>query len=142
MRIEVLMVANSASADDGLLTVHGGGWEHTVPRALPCTLTGYLAGIAVLDDGELGTTPVLALSITDLGGNDHRFSASVVINGNRPAPVPGVPIRAPFAVPFTFSVLQPTVVQAHVAHAGAEIATVSFLVSSAVSDAPPPAAGD
>ena len=44
MKIEVLMVANSASTEDGLLSIQGGGWEHCtlpmLPAELPCRYRG------------------------------------------------------------------------------------------------------
>jgi hypothetical protein len=137
VRIEVLMVANAAATEGSLLNVQGGGWEHCSPAMLPSTIAGALAGIATLADDELGTTPALKIAITDIDGQDMGFSASMIISGIRPATMPRVPVRMPFAVPFTFAVTRSTVVKVAVIQDGAELAAVTFAVSDPVPDAPP-----
>jgi hypothetical protein len=137
MRIEVLMVANAAATDGSLLNVQGGGWEYCSPAMLPCTVEGAVAGVATLADDEIGTTPALNIAITDGDGQDAGFAASMIVSGIRPSTVPGVPVRVPFAVAFTFAASRSTVVKAAVIHEHAELAAVTFLIRDPVPDAPP-----
>lgn len=138
MKIEVLMVANAASVSGSLLHVQGGGWEHCSYPLLPATVSGALAGIATLDDDEIGKTPALKIAITDADGHDMGFAASMIVSGIRPPTVAGVPLRVPFAVPFMFVAVRSTVIKVAVMHEGAELAAVTFLVRDPVPDAPPP----
>ena len=137
MRIEVLMIANAAGVDGGLLHVQGGGWEHCTYPLLPTTVSGAVAGIATLDEDEIGTTPALNIAITDADGQDMGFAASMIISGIRPKTVPGVPVRQPFAVPFMFVAVRSTVVKVGVIHERAELAAVTFIIRDPVPDAPP-----
>jgi hypothetical protein len=138
VQIPVLMVANTASVDEhGMLNVQVGGWEHTSPLAAPFTLSCSIAGIAVLDESEWGTSQLLDLTVGDLAETNPRFTASVVISGIREAPVPGVPMRMSFAVPFTFPVLGSTVVRVRALHQGTELASWTFQIRTAINDAKP-----
>jgi hypothetical protein len=137
VKIEVLMIANSAATEGSLLNVQGGGWEHCSPPMIPCTIGAYVAGIATLDDEELGQTPALNIATTDADGHDLGFAASMIISGIRPATVAGVPARVPFAIPFTVAVLRPTIVKVAALQGGAELAAVTFLVRDPIPDAPP-----
>ena len=85
MDIEVLMPANKASAD-GLLSVEGGGWEHTAPQMLPITIGGYVAGIATFTPGEIDKNPVMTITVNDREEPENPgFSASLLF------PAPGRP---------------------------------------------------
>lgn len=137
MKIEVLLIANAAGLDGGLLHVQGGGWEHCSPSMLPATISGAAAGIATLDDEEIGNTPALNIAITDADGHDMGFAASMIISGIRPKTVAGVPVRVPFAVPFMFVATGSAVIKVAVAQEGAELAAVTFLVRDPVPDTPP-----
>jgi len=137
VKVEVLMIANSATAEGSLLNVQGGGWEHCSPAMIPCTVGGHVAGIVALDEDELGQTPALNIAITDADGHDMGFSASMIVSGIRPATTVGVPVRVPFAVPFTVAVLRSMVVKVAALQGGAELAAVTFLVRDPVPDAPP-----
>jgi hypothetical protein len=136
VKVEVLMIASSATVD-GRLNVQGGGWEHYVPVMLPCTVSGHLAGIATLDDAELGQTPTLSMVITDADGRDMGCSASMIISGIRPATAAGVPVRVPFAAPFTVAVPRSMVLKVTAVHGGSELAAVTFHVRDPVQDTPP-----
>jgi hypothetical protein len=137
VKIEVLMIANAASTENSLLNIQGGGWEHFSPPMFPWTLGGAVAGIATLEDDDMGTTPALNIAITDAAGQDMGFSASMIISGIRPHTAAGVPVRVPFAVPFTFAAFHSTVVKVAAIHDGAELAAVTFLIRDPVPDAPP-----
>jgi hypothetical protein len=137
VRIEVLMVANSASVNGSLLDIQGGGWEFCTLPMLPINVAGAVAGIATLEADELGEAPVARISVDDTDGHEPGFSASMVISGIRPTAVPGVPVRIPFALPFRFAALRPTVVKVSVSHEGAELAATTFAIRDPVPDAPP-----
>jgi len=134
------MVANSASVDEfGSLNVQVGGWEHTAPLTPPFTLCCHIAGIAALEESEWGTSQILDLTVSDLAGTKPSFAASVLINGIREMPAPGVAMRTGFAVQFTFPVLASTVACVRAFHQGTELATWTFEIRTAVDDAKPPA---
>jgi hypothetical protein len=137
VKIELLMVANAAEEKDSLLNIQGGGWEFCTLPMLPINLAGAIAGIATLDTDELGEAQVAQISVTDIDGHDPGFSASMVVSGIRPTTVPGVPVRIPFAIPFRFPALRPTVVKVSVWHEGAELAATTFAIRDPVPDAPP-----
>jgi hypothetical protein len=138
VEIEVLMVAKAAGVDGSLLHVQGAGWEHWSSPMFPATVSGAVAGIATLDDEEIGHTPALNIAITDADGHDMGFAASMIISGIRPKTVAGVPVRVPFAVPFMFVATRSTVIKVAVVHEGAELAAITFLIRDPVPDTPPP----
>ena len=137
MKVEVLMIASSAAAEGSLLNVQGGGWEHFSPVMMPCTVGGYVAGIATLDDKEMGQAPTLNITIADADGRKLGFAASVIISGIRPGTAAGVPVRMAFAVPFTVAVPRSMLVKVAALQEGAELAAVTFFVRDPVSDTPP-----
>lgn len=138
MKIEVLMVANSASTEDGLLSIQGGGWEHCTLPMLPANFRAAIAGIATLEPDELGEAQIIQISAKAQDGHDPGFAGSMIISGIRPTTVPGVPVRVPFAVPLIFPALRPTVVKVSVTQDDAELAAVTFAIRDPVPDAPPP----
>jgi hypothetical protein len=132
------MVANSASVDEyGLLHIERGGWEHTSPQALPCTLNIGIAGIAEIEGTEVGTSQIIRLTIRDLVGSDPWLSASVLVNARREPPVPGVQMQVPFAVRVSLPVLEPSVVRVSASYGGTELASCAFQVRGDVTDTAP-----
>src|SRR5674476_307059 len=128
MHVEVLMVANGAAVENGLLAVAGGGWETYSPALFPATLRGSVAGIVTLSEDELGESHVLSFSVTDSGGHVDSSSGSTIISGIQQKTVPGAPIRAPFDIPFSTVVRDSTVVNVGVSEGTAELAAVTFAV--------------
>ncbi|HSH59976.1 MAG TPA: hypothetical protein VK988_10110 [Acidimicrobiales bacterium] len=137
MRVEALLVADRAVVENGLLSIEGGGWEHYQPPLLPWTLRGSLAGVLVLEDAEVGSTPAIGIEMTDSDGHVDGFNASMIVNGIRPTTLGGVPCRVPLDVPFTTVARAPTVVKIGVVHAGTELASVTFAVREPVPDTAP-----
>jgi len=139
MNIEVLMMANKASAE-GLLSVEGAGWEHATPQMLPITIGGYVAGIATFTADEIDKNPVMTITIKDREDPENPgFSASILIYGARPPTAPGVPIRETFAVPFRIPVFRPCVLTASVGDGNKELSSVTFAVRDPIPDTPPTA---
>lgn len=136
MRVEVLLVANDADLTDSLLNVRGAGWEHYSLPFLPWTLRGSAAGVVALEEAELGSTLALRFSVSAQDGHVDEFQASMIVNTARPSTTAGVPVRVPFAVPFTTVVHAPCVVNVTVSGAAEEV-TVSFAVHDPIPDAPP-----
>lgn len=137
MDIEVLMVANKATAD-GLLSVDGAGWEHTTPQMLPITIGGYVAGIATFTPDEIDKNPVMTITVKDRKNPENPgFSASILIYGARPPTAPGVPIRQPFAVQFVVPAFRPCVLTASVGDGNKELSNVTFAVRDPIPDTPP-----
>lgn len=133
------MVANSATAQDSLLSVQGAGWEFCTVPMLPVNLGGSIAGIATIGDDELGETPVIKVTMDYVDGNAPDFAASMIISGIRPTTVKGVPVRIPFAVQFVFPATKPGVVKVTAAgEHDKELAAVTFAIRDPVPDAPPP----
>lgn len=137
MNIEVLLVANGASTENGLLTVHGGGWEYFRPAFFPFTVRAAICGIATLDKGELGTTPIVTFRASAKDGQELGWVASSTVDGVRTPSAEGVPIRVPFMVLMSAVVSAPTVVTVTMSEGGTEIAATSFAVSDSTPDSPP-----
>ena len=132
------MVANSASIDEyDLLHVQRGGWEHTSPQVLPCTLDIAFAGIAEIEDSELGTSQILRLTICELAGSDPWLLASVLVDARREPPVPGVQMQVPFAIRVSFPVLEPVVLRVSASYQNTELASCAFQVRGNVADTVP-----
>lgn len=130
------MVANAAERKNGLLDVTGGGWEHCKPSMLPANIGGAIAGIFVLDDVELGTTPAVTIEACTPGGSGMGWSASMIVSGIRSPSPDGVPVRIPFAVPFAFAVMKPMVTEFRIKSGDNQIGALSFAVLDPVPDSP------
>lgn len=136
MQIEVLLVANQAVVENGLLSVAGGGWETFTPAMFPATLRGVIAGIVTLSDGEIGDGHAVSFSMTDPDGHVAGTSGSMIISGIRPRTRPGVPVRVPFDIPFSTVVSAPTVVKVGITQGTTELAAVTFAVLDPIPDSP------
>jgi hypothetical protein len=137
VKIEVLLVANKAEVAGALLNVEGGGWEHYNVPFFPWTLRGAVAGIVVFEGVEIGSTPELGVDMTDQAGQVEGFHASMVASAVRPMTTAGVPMRLPFAIPFSTVVRGPTTVKITLSGL-AEGTAIAFSVPDPVPDAPPP----
>ena len=121
------MFANEAALDDGLLVVHGGGWEFFAAESFPTTIGGYIAGVIALDESELDSTPVVRLELGDEEGEIDGMEASMIVGGRRAAPVYDVPSRVPFAIQFATRANGPTLVTARLlAEDEDELASLTF----------------
>lgn len=132
MKIEVLLVANGAGIENGLLNVHGGGWEYTSPPFFPSTIRGAVCGIAILDESELGTTPIVTFSIVDKSGSELGWRASTTIDGVRRPPAPGVLIRVPFMAIMSAVVTEPTIATITMSKDDVVIETTAFEVRDVI----------
>jgi hypothetical protein len=137
LKIEVLMVANAAGVENGLLSVGGAGWEHYVVQLFPSTIRGSVAGIITLDAHDIGELREMQLTIDDAGGHIQPLHAAIVVSGVRPAPTAdGVPARVPFDIPFATVASAPTTVRVSLTYEGAVISTTTFAVHDPIPDSP------
>lgn len=137
MKLEALLFANNASADGWLLAVEGGGWEHIEYDFMPGTAVGYVAGILTLDESEHGELTEVVADVFDDSGEVDGFRASMIVNGNRPKTDTGVPVRAPFAIPFMTVVRGPTVMKARLTLGGRELGLIACSVRTTTPDSLP-----
>jgi hypothetical protein len=102
MEILSAMVADAASAFDGKLYVHGGGWDTLTVHQFPANHpTLALALVLAADASEAPGTGELRIQLVDEDGNDAGASATgVVAIGHGPMYKPGNRSLLPFAVPF------------------------------------------
>ena len=138
MNVEAVMFANRAAIEGSMLTVKGAGWEHFDVRFFPSTVRGFVAGVLTIDADQHGQLLPVVLEVFDDEGHVERTRASMVAIGTRPATVPGVPYRMPFAIAFTTVVRAQTVVKARLHADEGELAVISFAVRGGAPDAPPP----
>ncbi|MGH2719035.1 MAG: DUF6941 family protein [Actinomycetota bacterium] len=136
MKLEVLMMANSASLESGLLNVQGVGWEFIRYDFFPAQLRGAVCGIITLDPEEIGTIHVIEVTAKDEGGIDLGWRASMTVPGDRPRTKRGVPIRQTFAVPLAAVLGAPTVVRVALECEGDELGAVTFEVQDEFSGDP------
>ncbi len=136
MKLEALLVANTAGTDHGLLTIRGGGWEHVRPAMLPTTIRGSLAGLLALSREELGTSPFVSFSVTDDDGMVDPSSGSMIVNAVRAAPPDGVDPRIAFDWPFAIAVRGPTLVRISMSTEAGELGSATFAVLDPVPDTP------
>lgn len=61
------------------------------------------------------------------------------LNGIRPAAAAGVPVRVPFAAPFTVAVRRSMILKVAALQEGSELAAVTFFVREPVEDTQPQA---
>ena len=139
MKVEILLVANAAAVQDGLLHVQGGGWEHYGVPLFPWTVQGCAAGILTVEPTDLGTSSVVTMDVSDQEGHVAGSHGSMVIVGDRPKTTAGVPVRFPFVFPFSTAISGPAVVKVALSKDGVELAAVAFSVKDPVPDAPPAA---
>lgn len=138
MKVEAILFAKHAAVDDALLAVEQGGWEHYDVSFFPMTVSGYVAGILALDEGQHGSLPALALEIFDDAGHVEGSRASMIAIGTRPETAQGVPYRVAFAIPFMTAARGPTVVKAQLSEEdGGELALIAFAIRGGAPDAPP-----
>jgi hypothetical protein len=134
VKIETFLVADAAEVSGWLLNVRAGGWEHyTCGTRFPSTVQGALAGIAVLSQDELRSTPLLIATIAPLdNAADLRYKAERIFNLNdRPTTAQGVSNRLPFVFPFEFGVDQAGVMRVVLSENGAELDERTFYVREA-----------
>jgi hypothetical protein len=137
VKIEVLVLANKASTNASLLTVEGAGWErYTGPGFFPFTVTGAFGGIMIVERKELGKSFAAAFRFKDANDQYLPFLATAMVEGIRPKPESGVPIRIPFAIPFSFIVEKPGTIRGIVEQDGTQLASIPFAVVDPVPDGP------
>jgi hypothetical protein len=73
MKVEVLMVANSAKHNGWLLDVVKAEWEYYDCIGFPCQVGGALAGIAIFEDADLGVDQQLHFKIENVDDGDILF---------------------------------------------------------------------
>jgi len=129
MRLEVIMLANSAKSNGWLLDIEGAGWEHYNCQSFPCRVNGALTGVVVLEDSDLGSDQQLYFKIENTNNEDIVFLTDNTyhVAGRGPA-VAGVPSRVPFAVPFFFDAVAPAVMRAVVIKGDDDLGEVTFAI--------------
>jgi Family of unknown function (DUF6941) len=102
MELVSAMVADAASAFNGKLYVHGGGWNSLVAREFPFDHPAMaLAIILSPDASESPGMGELRIQLVDDDGNDMGVGAAAGIGfGHNPLYKDGQKVTAPFAIPF------------------------------------------
>jgi hypothetical protein len=127
MKIEALLVANSAKLNGWLLDIEGAGWEHYKCTGFPCEVRGAFAGIIILDNADLGLDHQLHFKIETADDGDIGFLADNTYHRGRGGPATtGVPSRLAFAVPFSFRILAPRIMRAVVIKGDVDFGEVIF----------------
>lgn len=102
MEVISAMLADAATAFNGKLYVHGGGWDSLVVRQFPAAHPS-MALVALLhaDATEAPGTGEFRVQLVDEDGNDTGVGAAAVMGlGLSPLHKPGQKSVAPIAVPF------------------------------------------
>jgi uncharacterized protein DUF6941 len=127
MRLEAVLLANYAEQQGPLLTVVGGGWEHTRMKQIPGIATVYLCGILARYPDDMADTTTLELLLYDP-------SDALIVEGEmrfgtlHMGTAEGVPARAPFAAKFDFEVDEAGVFRFVIARDGREVSSLPFEV--------------
>jgi len=102
MEITSAMLADAASAFDGKLYVHGGGWDQLVVRQFPTAHpTMTLVMLLAADASEAPGTGELRVQLVDEDGNDVGVGAAAAMGiGMSPLHKPGQKTLLPIAIPF------------------------------------------
>lgn len=102
MEIISAMLADAATAFDGKLYVHGGGWDQLIVRQFPAAHpTMTLVMLLVADASEAPGTGELRVQLVDEDGNDAGVGAAAAMGlGHSPLHKPGQRSLAPIAIPF------------------------------------------
>lgn len=131
MRLEALMLANSATPNWMLLDIQGAGWEHYSCPSFPCRVQGALAGIVILEDSDLGSDQQLYFKIENADDGDivFLFDNTYHVASRGPA-VEGVPSRLPFAVKFNFDSVGPRRMRAVVIKGDDDLGEMLFAVKA------------
>jgi hypothetical protein len=104
MELSAALTANNATLDDnGLLHIQGGGWEVFQVPGFPATVGGFVAGGVEFGADEIGSYPVLRLTVVP-EGQDAGSSGSMTLSAHRH--------RAAFFIPFTLATPEPNMVNA------------------------------
>ena len=102
MEIISAMLADAATAFNGKLYIHGGGWDSLIVRQFPAahpTIT--LAMLLAADASEAPGTGELRVQLVDEDGNDAGVGAAAAMGlGHSPLHRPGQKSLAPIAIPF------------------------------------------
>jgi hypothetical protein len=96
------MLADAATAFNGKLYIHGGGWDSLLVQQFPALHTTMsLALLLCADAAEAPGTGELRVQLMDEDGNDTGVSAVGTIGiGHGPLHRPGQRSLVPIAVPF------------------------------------------
>lgn len=131
MRLETVMLANSARHNGLLLDIDGAGWEHYDCPSFPCRVQGALAGIVILEDSDLGSDQQLHFKIESADDGDIVFLTDNTYHlASRGAAIEGVPSRMPFAVPFNFDSVRPRIMRAVIIKDNDDLGEILFAVKA------------
>jgi hypothetical protein len=102
MEILSAMVADAATAFNGKLYVHGGGWDALVVRQFPAAHPSMaLAVLLSADASEAPGTGEFRVQLVDEDGNDLGVGAAAIMGlGHGPFYRPGQRSLVPIAIPF------------------------------------------
>ncbi|MGH3198881.1 MAG: DUF6941 family protein [Streptosporangiaceae bacterium] len=102
MELLSAMVADAATAFNGKLYVHGGGWDALVVREFPADHPAMaLALILCADSSEAPRMGELRVQLVDEDGNDAGAGAAATLGfGHNPLHKAGQKTVAPVAIPF------------------------------------------
>ena len=129
MKLEAIMLANSAKHNGWLLNIEGAGWEHYNCPSFPCQVRGAFVGVAILEDSDLGSDQQMHFKIENADDGDIVFLTDNTYDVAERGPTgAGVPSRLPFAVPFYFDVVGPRVMRAVVIKGDDDLGEVAFAV--------------
>jgi len=127
MKVESVLFANQAATEGPLLNVQGGGWEHYEVPSFPAQVRGFLCGVLVVDENEVGALTAVSLSVEDEQGEEQTLAA-MVMKDRRQRTHPQIPIRQVFAIPFSLLVKMPHLVTMHLRYGDDSLATLAFEV--------------
>jgi hypothetical protein len=102
MELLSAMVADAATAFDGKLYVHGGGWNSLIAREFPFEHPAMaLALVLSPDASEAPGMGELRVQLVDDDGNDLGIGAAATLGfGHNPLYKDGQKTTAPLAIPF------------------------------------------
>jgi hypothetical protein len=135
MILEALILANTASVENGMLNANGIGWRYfESPTGYPATLSGSVCGTMIVEDADYGTIRELTLTVGDDAGQVAPATGSLTFDCTEPSEQMTVG-RLVFAWPFGIVVRGPTVVTASLSMGGDELGRQEFIARA-------PAGGD
>jgi hypothetical protein len=131
MLIPSAMFANAAGAENGLLTLQGGGWEWFNLRTFPGTVHGVVAGLLELEAGHQPTQ--IEAYVTGPGLDRHVFGSQLIED-----PTEGnIGCRMPLIVPLTFVAYEPGMFAVTIADADGPLTSLELEVRLLVVPPPP-----